>query len=125
MKLLSRNPAAIHIINAHFNKMFIFDLLSNSAAYHLIKEKLDDIDSFNDEDWYNVCKNTDSRVIEILEKNFDKIPYYRMSTLSQNPGIFTYDYEYIKEKNKEITKGIIEYYMHPDRIDKWIYELDD
>ena len=47
--------------------------------------------------WFNNL-SFNLNAIELLEENQDKIDYHY---LSANPSIFTYDYDLIKEKNKE------------------------
>jgi hypothetical protein len=60
--------------------------------------------------------------MEILEENIEKIKWMG---LSENKAIFTYDYDKIKETNKNINKEIIDWYYHPLRINKWIDELEE
>jgi len=60
--------------------------------------------------------------IEILEKNQDKIDWYQ---LSKNPSIFTYDYDLIKEKNKDLNEEIIIKALHPKRMLKLMSEYGE
>jgi hypothetical protein len=57
--------------------------------------------------------------IHLLEANPDKINWV---FLSQNPAIFNYDYQKIKEKNRELNKEVCEYYWHPKRMDNWQWQ---
>jgi hypothetical protein len=45
--------------------------------------------------------------------------------LSGNPAIFTYDYQKIKEKNKELNKEVCEWYWHPSRMNSWQWQNED
>jgi hypothetical protein len=36
-----------------------------------------------------------------------------------------YDYEDIKEKMTKLNKEFIEWYYHPNRMDKWNWELEE
>jgi len=51
--------------------------------------------------------------MELLEENQDKINWFN---LSRNPSIFTYNYELIKEKNRELNEEIIMKALHPKRM---------
>jgi hypothetical protein len=58
----------------------------------------------------------------LLEENQDKICWYN---LSKNPSIFTYDYDLIKEKNKELNEEIIEKALHPKRMLRLMQEYGE
>jgi len=69
--------------------------------------------------WENLCMNKNA--IELIENNFtlikEKIKEKKLYfLLSQNPSIFTYDYEGIEERNKEINEEIIMKSLHPKRM---------
>jgi hypothetical protein len=51
--------------------------------------------------------------MEILEKNKEFIIYYKISS---NPSIFTYDYELIHNKFKNLGEEIIQKALHPKRM---------
>jgi hypothetical protein len=42
------------------------------------------------------------------------------TSLSYNPNIFIIDYEYLKERLKNIKLEIINYINHPIKIEKWL-----
>jgi len=58
----------------------------------------------------------------LLEKNHEKINW---KLLSINPSIFTYNYEDIKNKNKELNEEIIQKALHPKRILRLIQEYGE
>jgi hypothetical protein len=47
--------------------------------------------------------------IELLKENQDKINWWYFS---QNPNIFTYDYEKMKIKNSEFSSELIRYFFN-------------
>jgi hypothetical protein len=57
--------------------------------------------------------SSNPEAIELLEANQDKIDY---DQLSENPAIFTYDYNLIKENFKELGEEIIIKSLHPKRL---------
>ena len=66
--------------------------------------------------WDWLCFNRNA--IDLLEKNLDKID---LVNLSNNPSIFTYDYEGMK--NQRYSSGLVEQLMqnrfHPRNIEKF------
>ena len=56
-------------------------------------------------------------MIHLLEKNQDKINW---RSLSNNPNIFTYDYELMKENCSVFKEELIEKSWLPVRIEKWL-----
>jgi hypothetical protein len=42
-----------------------------------------------------------------------------------NPAIFEYDYQLIKETNRQINKEVCEWYWHPDRMAKWQWQTEE
>ncbi len=112
---LNENPDAIRLLKENPSKIN-WDRLclnENPEAIRLLKENPSKID------WENLCLNKNA--IDLLEENKNNInecifaeDYY--SNLSQNPSIFTYDYEGIKERNKEINEEIIMKSLHPKRM---------
>jgi hypothetical protein len=70
-------------------------------------------------DWYYLSLNP--ATIPLLEKNLNKVSWFG---LSRNPAIFNYDYQKIKEKNREINKEVCEWYWHPNRMDNWQWQED-
>ena len=60
--------------------------------------------------------------IEIIENNFDKFTEWEIFSLNKN--IFTYDYEKIKNAKSNITEGLAMYFLHPNKIQKFL-EIND
>jgi hypothetical protein len=65
----------------------------------------------------------------LFEQNLDKVNWTKFSydqwcDLYINPAIFNYDYQKIKEKNREINKEVCEYYWHPSRMNNWQWQED-
>ena len=97
---LSKNPAAIHLLEQNPDKINWDQLAENPKAIHLIREA--------------------------LEQNPNKFDW---SKLAQNPAIFTYDYKQIAEHRWPINKEIIQNRFHPKNMkyfSGWgIEEFDD
>jgi hypothetical protein len=134
---LYKNPSAIYIIKDNFDHKYMFELCSNPnpiaikiikiykltfgkfyqilclnpSAIDLIKDNLSYLDV---KCWFNLCLN--SAAIEIIEHNLDKISFIN---LYQNPGIFTYNYDIIKQTREQLNKEIIIKHSHPDNIKLW------
>ena len=107
--LLSENDAAIDILENNLDKVD-FDMLSkNDAAIHILENNLDKVD------WDLLCKNR--AAMPILKKNKNKICW---ACISENPSIFTIDYEYLKVKMKEtIASDLMANRFHPKNMYKW------
>lgn len=96
---LSENPAAIHLLEAHLDKVKWTYLSINPAAIHLLKSNFDKIDwhmlSSNPAAVHILAANLDKVVwgqlsrnpaaVHILATNLDKVDWY---ALSSNPAIF-------------------------------------
>jgi len=87
--LLSRNPAAMHILNdpKYYTYIYWGGILYNNNAVELVKNNLHMMDNY----WKYICKQP--HLIEIIEQNMDKINW---SFLSRN-----YNAIHILEKNME------------------------
>ena len=61
--------------------------------------------------------------IHLLKQNQDKIDLFQ---LSENPAIFTYDYEKIKEHMEKsgLKDGLIDIYYNPNNISKFLQRGD-
>ena len=88
---LSINPAAINLLENNLDKVNWYNLEANPAAIHLIKVNI----------------NKFSRKIK------DQI-IFDFTQLFSNPEIFEYDYQLIKETNKQINKEICEWQWQED-----------
>ena len=111
------NPAAIHILEKNLSKIDWWWLSVNPAAIYLLKQNLDMVN------WYLLSSNP--AAIYLLEANMSKINGISWCYLSQNPAIFTYDYQKIKEKKRELNKEVCEAYWHPSRMDSWQWQNED
>ena len=115
---LSRNPNAIKLLEQNPDNIDWANLSHNKNAIHLL-EKHD----YSELDWEYLSLNPNA--IHILEQNQHKIDW---SSVSTNPSIFVYDYEEMKQNNRELKEELIQAAWHPSRIVKWLeqgVELDD
>jgi hypothetical protein len=75
----------------------------------ILKNNIDKIE------WYRLSINESA--MELLKDNQDKIDW---GYLSKNPGIFTYDYEKMRNSNLDLKEEIVAKALHPKRIFKLI-----
>jgi hypothetical protein len=133
---LSANPAAIHILEKHLDKVDWNILCSNPAAIHLLLKLPYRIY------WFQFSKNTHPLAIEHMRKNLEKVNWQNLSAnpaaiellkenqdkiawywLSQNPAIFEYKYSNMaKAKTNIIREELVSVALHPDRVCKWLRE---
>ena len=99
---LSRNPAAIHLLEANPQKIDWYWLSENPAAIHLLEANPDKID------WYWLATNPVA--IHLLKENQDKISW---QALSKNPVIFQYDYDAMKKKCGAFKEDLMKDRFHP------------
>jgi hypothetical protein len=102
---LSYNPNAIELLKANLHKIDWEYLSMNVNAIEIIEKNLDKISSY--------ILSTNPNAIKILQANPNKIEW---DSLSLNPSIFRYDYELIKNNNKELNEEIIIKALHPKRM---------
>jgi len=116
---LSFNPNAISIIEKNLDKVDWENLCKNPNAIHILEK------NWNKICWENLCNNPNA--IHILEKNlekWDKRGRYDKSHcewLSQNPNIFAYDYDAIKNamyKEGGFVKELMKNRFHPKNMGK-------
>ena len=110
---LSSNPAAIQILEDNPHLIEWSALSSNPAAIHLLEANPDQID------WFILNENP--AAIDLLEANLDKIEH----TIYENPNIFEYDYEGMKEKTGIFVEELMSKCFNPKNLDKfeaWGYE---
>ncbi len=62
-----------------------------------------------------------TNAIHLLEQNQDKIDW---DWLSENPSIFTYDYEQIRQVNSLKNRCISQWFSHPRFIEKFLQDHD-
>ena len=114
-KCLSENPNAIHILEKNLDKIHWDCLSENPNAISLLEKNLDKIN------WNSLSKNPNA--ISLLEKNLEKnLDIINWDHIWANPSIFMYDYNLIKETNKNINEEIIKVFYHPSMIE---FYLDD
>ena len=99
---LSGNPAAIHLLEANPQKIDWEWLSLNPVAIHLLETNPDKID------WRVLSTNPDA--IHLLEANQDKIYW---CSLSSNTAIFQYDYEAMEKKCMLFKEDLIKDRFHP------------
>ena len=112
---LSLNPNAIELLESNRDKINWKLLSANPNAIKLLEANPENII------WDSLSMN--SNAIHLLEKNQDKI--YWDYLLSYNTAIFTYDYELIKNKNKELNEEIIIKAIHPKRMLRLMQEYGE
>jgi hypothetical protein len=103
---LSKNPAAIQLLEANQDKICWSTLSTNPAAINLLQKHPDKIC------WSWLCKNP--AALNLLSKNQDKIEW---GILSYNPGIYEYDYTQMTRPFKEELLAVI---YHPENVKKLI-----
>jgi len=103
------NPAAIHLLEQHPDKIDWVLLSANPAAIHLLEQHPDKIE------WCFLSMN--SAAIHLLETHPDKI---RINVcLSANPSIFEPDFQKMKRKQCAVYKEeLMQRVFHPSRIAK-------
>ena len=114
---LSANPNAIHLLEQNIDKIEWNHLSENPNAIHILEKNIEKIN------WRSLSANPNA--IHILEKNKEKIDW---ELLSINPNVFTYDYEAMREKYKELKEELIQRAWHPSRIAAWLdagMDIDD
>lgn len=132
---IARNPAAMHLVTPmmEFDCIDVQDLSANTnpQAIQIVASRLEEAD------WENLSANP--AAIELIQNNMDRVDWASLSMnpaamdiipenldkadphgLLRNPSIFTYDYEEIKSKQAGITEGIIAYFYHPSKLEKWL-----
>ena len=106
---LSKNPAAIHLLEANQDKIHWGCLSQNPAAIHLLKANRDKID------WGYLSLNP--AAIHLLEANQDKIDW---GCLSSNPAIFELDYQMMSfERSALIKDELLAIALRPERVAQW------
>ena len=113
---LSANPAAVHILEANPEFICWRQLPINDGALSLIET----IDFTQD---YLMCTRMcqNPAAIHLIEK-FETKSYL---FLSENPNIFEYDYQGMKDSRVDLFKELVEAQFHPKHIDRFEgWELD-
>jgi hypothetical protein len=76
----------------------------------------------------NFLKLKDWNSIKQLCEYSNKVSLFHeinWNRISNNPAIFTYDYDKIKITNKQINKEVVEFYWHPKKMNLWMWQEDD
>ena len=102
---LNTSDRAIELLEQNQDKIHWYNLSSNPNALEILIANPDNID------WYYLSSNPNA--IELLKVNVNKI---NLDNLSKNSAIFIYDYDFIKDKNKELNEEIIYKSLHPKRM---------
>jgi hypothetical protein len=79
---ISRNEAAVHILEAHPELIDLEMLCYNPCAVHLVEERLDEMTPTA---WLHLCMNPSHAALDLLAQHPDKITW---NYLSMNPMIF-------------------------------------
>ena len=117
VELLILNPEKINWFNFCYN--------SNPLAFELFELNIKNIS------WFALSFNTNPRVLEL----FDKYEYVYMadvksgktniSYLLEQPYIFEYDYERMKQHMDILREDLIKEAIHPRRVKSWIDNGDE
>mgnify|MGYP003352055312 CR=1 FL=1 len=105
IKLITRAYTKINFLKNNIDKIDWNYLSFNPNAIELLEENPDKIN------WNNLSYN--SNAVKLLKDNQDKIEWIYFSL---NTAIFTYNYEKIKNNNKELNEEIIIKALHPKRM---------
>jgi len=70
--------------------------------------------NLDDVNWFNASENPS--LIHLLDENYGRIEWY---VISNNPEIFEYDYEGMKEKTSIFTEELMAAVFNPKNIDKF------
>jgi hypothetical protein len=107
--LLSLNPNAIPILETNLDKINWLYLSRNPNAIPILENNLDKVI------WYSLSENPNA--IHLLENNLDKVDW---ESLSRNPNaihlLFKYDYETMKQNNKDFCQELVQKVFNPDRL---------
>jgi hypothetical protein len=120
-KELSRNPAAIHLLEANPSKIHWPFLSANPHAVHMLLARPERID------WQQLSSNTSPRIRDLLRQHPEKIDW---PTLSLNPIIFepdpaatrlaavmpTVDYAAMRLAGAPFREELMRHCMHPSRL---------
>jgi hypothetical protein len=113
--MLSQNPNAIHILEKNLDKINWKCLSSNPNAIPLLEKKLDKID------WSVLHENPNA--VEFLQNyiqlgnNLHKINWeYFLYYSYTEPLLFNLDCQKMRECFYPISKEIVEYVFHPNRV---------
>ena len=106
---LSCKINAIHILEKNQDKINWSNLSCNINAVPLLEKNVDKIDSSNLSGNHNA--------IPLLEKNQDKVCFYH---LSWNTNIYTYDYEYCRERMDVHREELMKTIFHPCRLTHYL-----
>lgn len=109
--LLSKNSSAIHLLEKNWDKIDWEYLSLNSNAVHILEKNQDKID------WALLSLNP--AAMKLLQANQDKIHWPEFSANSSINRMY-WDYCKMKEKMDIVREGLISYFMHPKRLQKWI-----
>ena len=94
------------------NKYVFNYLAENQNAMEILQNNVHKLDIV---DWDYLAENPNA--MEILQNNLHQVIW---TSLSKNPNIFTIDYNYLKDRLKDIKLEIINYVIHPSKLDKWL-----
>ena len=112
------DPGAIHLLeneirtNPH-NRISWALLSKNYGAIRILEKYPERID------WFKINENPNPEAIRILEAHWKAhahIPWY---ILSENPNIFTYDYEEMTKTKNRLHEELIRNMFHPFNINKF------
>ena len=140
--ILSRNPAAIHLLEENPEKINWSELSANPDPYAIrLLENAIQINPYNNINWYLLSKNpgairllekyperiswehinenTNPEAIRLIETHWKKHAHVCWVMLSENPIIFTYDYEEMTQTKLRLHEELIRNRFHPNNIAKF------
>ena len=123
---LSYNPGAIHILEKNIDKINWHTIVENAnpKIEKIIEENIENVMNTNnghiDQEGYENyvwCRfSQHPKLLNMLERNQDKIDYY---CLSMNESIFEIDYGALDSRISIFKEELIGYAWNPDRFQDW------
>lgn len=118
---LGSNPDALSLIENHLEYVnsysLWYELSKNPCALHILDKYPNKID------WEGLKDNPNPDIYTLVEKyrfgegeNIDK----NIRNFWDSPHLFTYDYDAMRDSNRELKEAIIQEAWHPSRIQKWL-----
>ena len=114
---LSKNEAAIPILEQNLDKVDWEELSKNKAAIHILEKNLDKVD------WEELSMN--EAAIHILEKHLDKVSWYWLSSNEAAIHLIEkLDYQQMFVNNQMFKQELIAFVCNPTWIQKCASRLD-
>ncbi len=112
------HPIAINLLeqeirtNPH-NRISTNLLSQNPAAIRLLEKYPEYIN------WFHINENPNPEAMRLIESHWKSHANLQWHILSENPNIFTYDYEEMMRSKMRLHEELIQNMFHPDNIEKF------